>query len=586
MRATAGGPKVASLPNLSLRTKGVLVVAIPVCALLVAIVVFYRFDQQLQRAEAAVERAFEVRADIRTTLLQMVDAETGIRGCLLTHNSGFLQPYDSARRQLPLVLQHLHGIISPDQAPQLAIAEALEDHILAELARALEAPPAAALSELEADKANMDELRGRLSAMQAHEDQILATQTAQERRLETWLRATIFTGGALGLLGGILGIVIFTTGIARRIERLVAQAHDVAAGRIINHQIRGHDEITRLEHTLQQTSELVARQSAELRAGQSELEARVRDRTSELESANEELRQAKEVSEAVIQASPLAIWAIDLNGNVQFWNPAAQAIFGWTALDVTGRLLPIVPPDQVEEYDRWVEGFRRGERVAGVERKRQRKDGSLIDVIIWTAPLRDAAGEIRGTIAIDSDISQHKLLEEQFRQSQKLEAVGQLAGGVAHDFNNLLTIIQGYTEMVTARDRGSRPPRIRPGDSVRRRPSHLPHHPAAGLQPPPDQPAQGAGYQRGGHPLHEAAPPHHRRGCRSRRFPVPRYRQGENRSRPHRPGDHEPGRERPGRHARRRTLIHSDRQHPSGPPLHRPPYRRGARALLHARHQR
>ena len=351
MRATAGGPKVASLPNLSLRTKGVLVVAIPVCALLVAIVVFYRFDQQLQRAEAAVERAFEVRADIRTTLLQMVDAETGIRGCLLTHNSGFLQPYDSARRQLPLVLQHLHRIISPDQAPELAIAEALEDHILAELARALEAPPAAALSELEADKANMDELRGRLSAMQAHEDQILATQTAQERRLETRLRATIFTGGALGLLGGILGIVIFTTGIARRIERLVAQAHDMAAGRIINHQIRGHDELTRLEHTLQQTSELVARQSAELRAGQSELEARVRDRTSELESANEELRQAKEVSEAVIQASPLAIWAIDLNGNVQFWNPAAQAIFGWTALDVIGRLLPIVPPDQLEEYD-------------------------------------------------------------------------------------------------------------------------------------------------------------------------------------------------------------------------------------------
>ncbi len=172
-------------------------------------------------------------------------------------------------------------------------------------------------------------------------------------------------------------------------------------------------------------------------------------------SANERLTEATELSNAVIQSSPLAIWAIDLEGNVLFWNPAAQKIFGWTQEEMISRSLRVVPPDQAEEYQSWLERFRKGESLSGIERTRWKKDGSPIEVVIWTAPLRDATGNIRGTIAIDSDLTQHKLLEAQFRQSQKLEAVGRLAGGVAHDFNNLLTVITGYSEMLLgeAKDR-------------------------------------------------------------------------------------------------------------------------------------
>ena len=82
-----------------------------------------------------------------------------------------------------------------------------------------------------------------------------------------------------------------------------------------------------------------------------------------------------------------------------------------------------------------------------VEARRRRKDGSLIWVLHNVSLLRDEKGNefIEGTVI---DITERKRLEEQLRQSQKMEAVGQLAGGVAHDFNNLLTVIKGYCRMI------------------------------------------------------------------------------------------------------------------------------------------
>jgi PAS domain S-box-containing protein len=445
------GRAPARITDLSLGTKGILVVALPVIALLLAMVVFYQFEQQLQRAQAAVERTFEVRSSLRRVLVNMVDAETGIRGYLLTRQEAFLAPYQAARQGLPPEFQVLEQTSSPEQSARLGKVKAISERLMEVFEDSRKATaanrPAEASAHLQDDKANMDLLRGELNAMQDHERELLAQRTGEAQAAETRLRAAIFAGGALGLIGGIFAILLFT-GIAKRVRRLQGEALEVASGRTITHEVVGHDELARFEQTLKDASEKLARQSEELWGAKNELEERVARRTAELGAAYEELREANEVREAVIQSSPLAIWAIDLNGNVNFWNPAAEAIFGWKEEEVVGKPLPVVPADQAEDYARWLESFRRGEMINGLERRRQRKDGSIIDVVIWTAPLRDPDGRARGTIAIDSDVSQRKLLEEQFRQAQKLEAVGRLAGGVAHDFNNLLTIIQGYTEMI------------------------------------------------------------------------------------------------------------------------------------------
>ena len=162
--------------------------------------------------------------------------------------------------------------------------------------------------------------------------------------------------------------------------------------------------------------------------------------------AERELRQTADTLQTLIQASPLAIVTTDVNGIVNEWNVAAERTFGWVAGDVIGRPIPIVPMEQMEEDTRRMSMS--GEHsFSGYETRCLRKDGSLVDVYVSTALLRGGGG-ILGTVWVMADVTERKVMEEQLRQAQKMDAVGQLAGGVAHDFNNLLTVITSYGQFL------------------------------------------------------------------------------------------------------------------------------------------
>jgi len=155
---------------------------------------------------------------------------------------------------------------------------------------------------------------------------------------------------------------------------------------------------------------------------------------------------------AIIDSSEDAILSKDLDGTIMSWNRGAERIYGYSSNEVLGKNISlIVPKDRPHEVPKILARIRRGERIEHYESIRVAKDGRSLDVSISISPLPDATGQIVGASVIARDITQQKKAQEHLRQTQKMEAVGRLAGGLAHDFNNILGIISACTELL--RDR-------------------------------------------------------------------------------------------------------------------------------------
>jgi PAS domain S-box-containing protein len=140
---------------------------------------------------------------------------------------------------------------------------------------------------------------------------------------------------------------------------------------------------------------------------------------SERKQAEEALRESNETLQALISSSPLAIFAIDPESKVTMWNPAAENIFGWTEGEVLGQYLPIVPPDKSAEHYKLRARAFSGDTFTSVEVSRRRKDGTLIDVSLSTAPVYDSGGRVKSIMAVLEDISERKLAEEALRESEE-----------------------------------------------------------------------------------------------------------------------------------------------------------------------
>ena len=124
------------------------------------------------------------------------------------------------------------------------------------------------------------------------------------------------------------------------------------------------------------------------------------------------LCETNQVLQGLIKALPMAVVGVDTNALVTVWNPAAERVFGWKESEVVGELLPIIPSDENVDFYAMFQSELAGEAQVDTECRRRRKDGSFIDVCIWTAPMRDAEGLISGSIHVVSQIAGANGMEE------------------------------------------------------------------------------------------------------------------------------------------------------------------------------
>ncbi|WP_169400698.1 PAS domain S-box protein [Desulfobacter curvatus] len=254
----------------------------------------------------------------------------------------------------------------------------------------------------------------------------------------------ILTGS---LAAGILLLIWFNGRVIKPIRQLTVAAESISKGEwnVPLPEIKGKNEVVQL-------SSIFKKMSRNLAGMYSELKRNLDD----IAESREKLRLSREKFRGLVETSSDLIWEVDNVGRYTYISPQVTQLLGYISAELLGTSPDGLnaPQNHQDERPQIKTLLSDGVAFAGIERHLLKKNGETIILESSGVPFFSSQGEKLGFRGIDRDITERKKaaaeqqhLQDQLIQTQKMEAIGRLAGGVAHDFNNMLSVIIGHAEM-------------------------------------------------------------------------------------------------------------------------------------------
>ena len=385
--------------HLTLSRKGLFLVGFPLLFQFLLVLALYSLERRQDEDQAWQVHSQQVMAQANNLLRLVVDAEAGMRGYVLSGDPDFAGPYYSALGEIPSARAKLQSLVQ-DNPAQTASANRLAALVRkrldaeAEVGRRMDSQATEAAAELVRGGAGlraMDELRAEMDRFLQEEQRLDALRREATARSLTRLNRLVVIGTLLSLLGALASL-LFTSGIARRLEALAGNVRLFAAGQPLRPMGRGPDEIADLDRALHRLSE--------------DLDRADRRFTTVLDSMGEGLYQ------------------LDHKGRLVYMNPAAERMLGYGLEEIRGQPIhDLIHHLSLDGTDRPAAScplaavIREGIVYRTAEDHFVRKDGGFLTVAYTSAPIVED-GHTTGAVLTFQDTAERRRAESALKESE------------------------------------------------------------------------------------------------------------------------------------------------------------------------